>query len=129
MDDHFPPCMEVSFVDGKRRQKWHALTRVSEGLPALYRALAELSKPARATMSDRLDQWIAHVTSSLGVIEQKEMARKAAVVGKASIMDSPAPGGLGGTYAGSPIACAAALATLAVGGVLAFLAYRRAVRR
>ena len=38
----------------------------------------------------------------------------AAVVGKASIMDSPAPGGLGGTYAGSPIACAAALAVLEV---------------
>jgi 4-aminobutyrate aminotransferase / (S)-3-amino-2-methylpropionate transaminase / 5-aminovalerate transaminase len=38
----------------------------------------------------------------------------AAVVGKASIMDAPAPGGLGGTYAGSPIACAAALAVLDV---------------
>ena len=38
----------------------------------------------------------------------------AAVVGKAHIMDAPAPGGLGGTYAGSPIACAAALAVLEV---------------
>ncbi len=38
----------------------------------------------------------------------------AAVVGKASIMDAPGPGGLGGTYAGSPIACAAALAVLEV---------------
>ena len=36
----------------------------------------------------------------------------AAVVGKASIMDAPAPGGLGGTYAGSPVACAAGLAVL-----------------
>jgi 4-aminobutyrate aminotransferase/(S)-3-amino-2-methylpropionate transaminase len=36
----------------------------------------------------------------------------AAVVGKAQIMDAPGPGGLGGTYAGSPIACAAALAVL-----------------
>jgi 4-aminobutyrate aminotransferase/(S)-3-amino-2-methylpropionate transaminase len=36
----------------------------------------------------------------------------AAVVGKAHIMDAPSPGGLGGTYAGSPIACAAALAVL-----------------
>lgn len=33
-----------------------------------------------------------------------------AVVGKAEIMDAPLPGGLGGTYAGSPVACAAALA-------------------
>jgi 4-aminobutyrate aminotransferase/(S)-3-amino-2-methylpropionate transaminase len=38
----------------------------------------------------------------------------AAVVGKAQIMDAPGPGGLGGTYAGSPIACAAALAVLDV---------------
>ena len=38
----------------------------------------------------------------------------AAVVGKAHIMDAPAPGGLGGTYAGSPIACAAALAVIEV---------------
>jgi 4-aminobutyrate aminotransferase / (S)-3-amino-2-methylpropionate transaminase / 5-aminovalerate transaminase len=36
----------------------------------------------------------------------------AAVVGKAAIMDAPGPGGLGGTYAGSPIACAAGLAVL-----------------
>jgi len=38
----------------------------------------------------------------------------AAVVGKARIMDAPGPGGLGGTYAGSPVACAAALAVLDV---------------
>ncbi len=34
------------------------------------------------------------------------------VVGRAEIMDAPAPGGLGGTYAGNPLACAAALAVL-----------------
>lgn len=38
----------------------------------------------------------------------------AAVVGRAEVMDAPAPGGLGGTYAGSPIACAAGLAVLDV---------------
>jgi 4-aminobutyrate aminotransferase/(S)-3-amino-2-methylpropionate transaminase len=37
-----------------------------------------------------------------------------AVIGKAAIMDVPGPGGLGGTYAGSPLACAAALAVLEV---------------
>ena len=37
-----------------------------------------------------------------------------AVIGKADIMDAANPGGLGGTYAGSPIACAAALAVLEV---------------
>ena len=37
-----------------------------------------------------------------------------AVVGRAEVMDAAAPGGLGGTYAGSPVACAAALAVLDV---------------
>ena len=35
------------------------------------------------------------------------------VVGKADIMDAPAPGGLGGTYGGNAVACAAALAVIA----------------
>jgi 4-aminobutyrate aminotransferase/(S)-3-amino-2-methylpropionate transaminase len=38
----------------------------------------------------------------------------AAVVGKADIMDSPLPGGLGGTYAGSPLGCVASLAMIDV---------------
>jgi 4-aminobutyrate aminotransferase/(S)-3-amino-2-methylpropionate transaminase len=38
----------------------------------------------------------------------------ATVTGKAEIMDAPLPGGLGGTYGGSPIGCAAALAVLEV---------------
>ena len=38
----------------------------------------------------------------------------AAVVGRADIMDAPNPGGLGGTYAGNPLACAAALAVMEV---------------
>ena len=37
-----------------------------------------------------------------------------AVTGKAAIMDAPGPGGLGGTFAGSPLACAAGLAVLEV---------------
>ncbi len=37
-----------------------------------------------------------------------------AVTGRAEVMDVPAPGGLGGTYAGSPVGCAAALAVLDV---------------
>jgi len=37
-----------------------------------------------------------------------------AVIGLAGIMDAPLPGGLGGTYAGSPLACAAGLAVLDV---------------
>ncbi|MFG1333102.1 4-aminobutyrate--2-oxoglutarate transaminase [Xanthobacter autotrophicus] len=36
------------------------------------------------------------------------------VIGREAIMDAAEPGGLGGTYAGNPIACAAALAVLDV---------------
>ncbi len=36
------------------------------------------------------------------------------VVGRAEVMDAPRPGGLGGTYAGNPLACAAGLAVLDV---------------
>ncbi len=36
----------------------------------------------------------------------------AAVTGRAEIMDAPGPGGLGGTFAGNPLACEAALAVL-----------------
>jgi 4-aminobutyrate aminotransferase/(S)-3-amino-2-methylpropionate transaminase len=36
----------------------------------------------------------------------------AAVVGRAELMDSPGEGGLGGTYSGNPLACAAAHAVL-----------------
>jgi 4-aminobutyrate aminotransferase / (S)-3-amino-2-methylpropionate transaminase / 5-aminovalerate transaminase len=36
----------------------------------------------------------------------------AAVIGRAELMDAPGPGGLGGTYIGNPVACAAAHAVL-----------------
>lgn len=38
----------------------------------------------------------------------------AGVIGKAAIMDAPGPGGLGGTYGGSPLGCAAALEVLRI---------------
>src|SRR5205814_1729825 len=36
----------------------------------------------------------------------------AAITGRAEIMDAPGPGGLGGTFAGNPLSCEAALAVL-----------------
>ncbi|WP_152452461.1 MULTISPECIES: 4-aminobutyrate--2-oxoglutarate transaminase [unclassified Roseivivax] len=36
----------------------------------------------------------------------------AGVIGRAEVMDAPIPGGLGGTYGGNPVACAAALAAI-----------------
>ena len=50
----------------------------------------------------------------------------AGVVGKAEIMDAPGPGGLGGTFAGNPVACAAALATFEIMDD-AFMARARAI--
>lgn len=49
-----------------------------------------------------------------------------AVTGRAEVMDAPGPGGLGGTYAGNPVAVAAALAVLDVFAEEALVA--RAVR-
>ncbi len=51
----------------------------------------------------------------------------AAVVGRAEVMDAPHPGGLGGTYSGNPLACAAALATLEEIASEGFLARARQV--
>jgi len=45
----------------------------------------------------------------------------AAVTGRAEIMDTPGPGGLGGTFGGNPVACAAAIAVverIETGGLL-----------
>jgi 4-aminobutyrate aminotransferase/(S)-3-amino-2-methylpropionate transaminase len=36
------------------------------------------------------------------------------VVGRAEVMDAPEPGGLGGTYGGNPVACAAGLAVMGI---------------
>nr|WP_300152086.1 4-aminobutyrate--2-oxoglutarate transaminase [Propionicimonas sp.] len=38
----------------------------------------------------------------------------AAVTGRAEIMDAPVPGGLGGTFGGNPVSCAAALAAISM---------------
>jgi 4-aminobutyrate aminotransferase/(S)-3-amino-2-methylpropionate transaminase len=45
----------------------------------------------------------------------------AAVTGRAEVMDGPHPGGLGGTYSGSPLACAAAAQAIRLISEPAFL--------
>ncbi len=50
-----------------------------------------------------------------------------AIIGHASIMEAPHPGGLGGTYSGNPLACVAALAALDEITQPAFLARAPAV--
>ena len=51
----------------------------------------------------------------------------AAVTGSAEIMDAPHPGGLGGTYSGNPVACAAAMVALESLASPAFLARAQVV--
>jgi len=51
----------------------------------------------------------------------------AAVTGRADIMDAPHPGGLGGTYSGSPLACVAAVQAIDTISDPAFLARAREV--
>ncbi len=48
-----------------------------------------------------------------------------AVTGRAEIMDAAHPGGVGGTYGGNPVACAAALAAVEIIRQPAFLAHAR----
>lgn len=50
-----------------------------------------------------------------------------AVVGRADMLDAPHPGGLGGTYSGNPLACAAALEAIRILREPAFLARATAV--
>jgi len=49
------------------------------------------------------------VTSAKGIAGGMPLA---AVTGRADLMDAVHPGGLGGTYGGNPVSCAAALATI-----------------
>ncbi|WP_280442856.1 4-aminobutyrate--2-oxoglutarate transaminase [Nocardia brasiliensis] len=51
----------------------------------------------------------------------------AAVTGRAELLDAVHPGGLGGTYGGNPVACAAALATMATMRELDLPARARAI--
>lgn len=76
----------IGMVDGVRKYKWHALSRVSEGMPALYRALAELaSMPAHQSTAipARLTAWKLQALPGLSAAEQKEQIRMADEVGHA----------------------------------------------
>ena len=66
----------------------------------------------------RTGHWLAHQAPDHGGVRPDIITLAkgiaggfpiAAVVGKRAVMDGPEPGGLGGTYAGSPLGCAAAL--------------------
>ncbi|MEV6521384.1 4-aminobutyrate--2-oxoglutarate transaminase [Longispora sp. NPDC051575] len=64
------------------------------------------------------------VTTAKGIAGGMPLA---AVTGRAEYMDAVHPGGLGGTYGGNPVACAAALATLETMRVLDLSAAARRI--
>ena len=93
-------------------------------LPRLARLLRDLDIPL---IADEIQTGVARTgelfaVSHFGVEPDLVLLAKslggglplAAVVGRAELMDAPAPGGLGGTFGGNPVACAAALAVLDV---------------
>lgn len=70
----------MGIVDGKRKKKWIPLTRESEGLAALYRALADLeSETGRqdTRMPARITAWLQQALPGLSMSEQRETARMA----------------------------------------------------
>lgn len=72
----------LGMVNGVRKYKEHPLTRLSEGLPALYKALSELGSPGREShaMPARIQLWLQHALPGLSGTEQKELARKGGIV-------------------------------------------------
>lgn len=94
--------------------------------PALFQALAELrERHGVLLIADEVQSGFARTGRMFGIehsgIEPDLLAIAkslaggfplAGVIGRAAVMDAVPPGGLGGTYGGSPVACAAALAVL-----------------
>lgn len=69
-----------------RKQKWHKLTRVSEGIPALYTALAALEAMGTTSglaIPSRIAAWLRYALPGLSASEQKETARMADIVSTA----------------------------------------------
>jgi integrase len=76
----------VGIVSGKQKQKLHRLTRASEGMAALYRALADLDMQTvtgDSRMPQRLTQWLQQALPGLSALEQKDTIRMAGHIGEA----------------------------------------------
>jgi len=70
----------AGMVDGKRRQKWHPLTRETEGAAALYAAMAELEGQQTAVndaMRAAVTDWLKSSLPGLSAGEQTDVTRMA----------------------------------------------------
>lgn len=67
-----------------RRQKWHTLSRVDEGLPALYAALAALDTTVPDDLAgEQIKRWLSVSIPGLSVSEQRDTERMALTIAKA----------------------------------------------
>ena len=66
------------------RQKWHPLSRVDEGLPALYAALASLDTTVPDDLAgEQIKRWLAVSLPGLSVSEQRDTERMSLTIAKA----------------------------------------------
>jgi 4-aminobutyrate aminotransferase/(S)-3-amino-2-methylpropionate transaminase len=104
---------EVQSGVGRTGPVWAIEHYVSRDAPA---------EPARPSLAGSVEPTPAHVEPDL-LISGKSLGGGlplAAVTGRAEVMDAVDPGGLGGTFGGNPVSCAAALAVLDEVGTPAF---------
>jgi 4-aminobutyrate aminotransferase/(S)-3-amino-2-methylpropionate transaminase len=118
LDEHEIACVVVEPVQGEG-----GFIEMPEDFP---RRLADLCREQGAVYVDDEVQSGVGRTGPVWAIEHYEVEPDllvsgkslggglplAAVTGRAELMDAPHPGGLGGTFGGNPVACAAALAVL-----------------
>ncbi|MCB0791187.1 MAG: aspartate aminotransferase family protein [Flavobacteriales bacterium] len=93
-----------AYVEGLR--KWcdtHGILLIFDEIQAGFGRTGAWSAYAHFGVTPDLSTWAKSLGSGLPI---------AAVMGTAALMDKAAPSSIGGTYIGSPVACAAALATL-----------------
>lgn len=93
-----------AYVEGLR--KWcdqHGILLIFDEIQAGFGRTGAWSAYAHFGITPDISTWAKSLGSGLPI---------AAVMGKAEIMDKAAPSSIGGTYIGSPVSCAAALATL-----------------
>src|SRR6185312_8187200 len=95
---------------------WSPPTATSPHCRSGARRTASSSSPTRSSGMARTGKYFA--SEHFGLVPDLLLSAKgiagglplAGVTGRAEIMDASQPGGLGGTFGGNPVACAAAIA-------------------